>query len=354
MNPYSEKLTDLYQLLVENTNNLIIVLDRETEIRAINKAFRTLLDLSNESGAIGKKLSDFSDMDVLNSILLQSLVSGQELHSYESWMTLKGKSICITIDTKIIKDISGSSTTGIMCISRNVTERKLEEQKLLTLEKQAVVGRLAAGIAHEIRNPLTAASGFIQLLLQGALGGKERTYLEHVWKEHTRISKLISDFLIVAKPSSLDLGEISVTELLRETIDLMEAQAILNDVVIDQVNTEVDAIIVGDAEQLKQLFINLIRNAIEATKKANAKITVSVEIVNASIAIWVEDEGIGIPKENISKIFDPFFTTKEDGTGVGLTGVYQIVKNHNGDISVESIEGEGTTFIIMFPLVQVR
>jgi PAS domain S-box-containing protein len=354
MNRYSEQLTNLYQLLVENTNNLIIVLDIETEIRAINKAFRTLLDISNEREAIGKKFSEFSEMDVLHSILLESLTSGQELIERECWMTLKGKSICITIDTKIIKDITGIFTAGIMCISRNVTERKVEEQKLLTLEKQAVVGKLAAGIAHEIRNPLTAANGFIQLLLQGTLGEKERTYLEHVRKEHTRISRLISNFLVVAKPSEFDLGEISITDLIRETIDLMQAQAILNDVVIEQTNIDVNMIMMGDGEQLKQLFINLIRNAIEATRRANAKITVSLEIINTTVLICLQDEGIGIAKENISKIFDPFYTTKEDGTGVGLTGVYQIVRNHNGNISVESVEGEGTKFLIIFPLVEVR
>jgi PAS domain S-box-containing protein len=351
MNPYSEKLTDLYQVLVENTNNLIIVFDSDTVVRAVNKAFRVLFDISDEQHAIGRKLSDFLEVDPLHSIILESLASGQELNGFECWISIKGKSLFIIIDTKIIKDITGIMTQGIMCILRNLTERKLEEQKLLTLEKQAVIGTLAAGIAHEIRNPLTAASGFIQLLLEGTLEDKVRIYLEHVRREHVRIEKLIRDFLIVAKPSHFVLREIPVTDLIRETISLMEAQAILSDVMIEQINTNVPAIVMGDGEQLKQLFINLIRNAIEATDKANAKITISVEINSKFIRISVVDEGMGIPDENIPRIFDLFFTTKKEGTGIGLTGVYQIVKNHNGDILVDSVEGIGTTFVIIFPIV---
>lgn len=348
MNPYSEKLTDLYQLLVENTNNLIIVLDRETVVRAINKAFRIFFNISDEREAIGKKYSDFVE-DPLNSIVLQALESEQELNGLECWVNVKGKSHYIIIDTKIIKDINGSTTQGIMCIIRNLTERKLEEQKLLTLEKQAVIGKLAAGIAHEIRNPLTAALGFLQLTLQRSLEEQPRKHLEYVLNELKSISKLVSDFMLLAKPSETNNRVISIRSLLNETIDFMQGQAILSNIVIERNITSDEAMIMADAEQVKHVFINLIRNAIEATNKNHAQIIISLEVLERFVKISIEDEGIGIAPENITKIFDPFFTTKDEGTGIGLTGVYQIIKNHKGDISVESKEGEGTKFIVSLP-----
>jgi two-component system, sporulation sensor kinase E len=348
MNHYSEKLTDLYQMLVENTNNLIIVLDRAAVVRAINKAFRIFLNISDELETIGRKCSDILD-GPLNSILRQALESDQELNGLECWVNVKGKSHYIIIDTKIIKDINGSTTHGIMCIIRNVTERKLEEQKLLTLEKQAVIGKLAAGIAHEIRNPLTAAFGFLQLMLQGSLEEQPRKHLEYVLYELKSISKLVTDFMFIAKPTETNVRVISIRSLLNETIDFMQAQATLSNIVIVRNIMPNEAMIMADAEQIKHVFINLIRNAIEATNKDHAQIIISIEVLQRFVKISIEDEGIGIVPENITKIFDPFFTTKDEGTGIGLTGVYQIIQNHKGDISVESKEGEGTKFIVSLP-----
>jgi two-component system, sporulation sensor kinase E len=352
MNKYSENLTDLYQMVIESSNNLVLVLDGDTEIRAINKAAREFLCISNERDAIGKKYADIIEMEqckISSSIILQSFSSGQEVDGLERWVTVRGESQYLIIDTKIIKDISGE-IQGIICFFRNMTERKLEDQKLLNIEKQAVLGRLAAGIAHEIRNPLTAAFGFLQLLLKSSIEEHQKKYLRYVLKELKSISKLVSEFMILAKPTEINKREISISMLLNETIEFMQGQAILSNIVINRSITSHEVMLMADAEQLKHVFINLIRNAIEATKKNHSQITISLEVEAKFINISFEDEGIGIAPEDVTKIFDPFFTTKEEGTGLGLTGAYQIIKNHNGIILVESKEGKGTKFIVSFPI----
>jgi signal transduction histidine kinase len=286
-------------------------------------------------------------------VVLESLSAGHEIRDVERLGHLRGRLVYLIIDTKIIRDENGE-IQGIVCIFRDITDRKIEEQKLVTIEKQASLGLLAAGIAHEIRNPLTVAMGFIQLMQQSPLDETQHNkYLDLVLNELKSINKLVSDFMHLAKPTISNKQKISITDLLNETIDFMQGQAILSNVVINRFTpTYGDVMAVVDSEQLKQVFINFIRNAIEASDKENAMIFIYIEPVDQCVKIVIEDNGSGIATGDLQKIYDPFFTTKKEGTGIGLTGVSQIIKNHNGTIMVDSKEGVGTKFTITLPCEQ--
>ncbi|CAM2946570.1 ATP-binding protein [Paenibacillus sediminis] len=346
MNVFPEEQSDFYKLFSENSNNLLIYLDSDENILAINKAARDKVYYIDEQDAIGRKFSDVFAIDRSTSVVIESLNSGQEVHGLERLVNIKGNLVYLIIDTKIIFTGNGL-IQGLVCILRDITDRKIEEQKLVTLEKQAVSGLLAAGIAHEIRNPLTAAIGFIQLLQQNSIDEqKQKQYLEYVLNELKSISKLVSDFMRLSTPTETNKQKISITQLLNETIDFMQGQAILSNVVIERCIFCENIMATVDSDQLKQVFINFIRNAIEASNKDNATILISLDQLDKAVTITIEDNGIGISAENIGKIYDPFFTTKKEGTGIGLTGVSQIIRNHNGTINVDSIEGEGTKFVI--------
>jgi two-component system, sporulation sensor kinase E len=350
---FPEEQSNIFKLFSDSSNNLLLYLDRDLKIKAINKAMKDKIDYFDDNDAIEKEYTDFFGIDGTSSVVIESLSSGQELNGLERLVNIRGKLLYLIIDTNIIQAENGE-ILGIVCIFHDITDRKIEEQKQLTIEKQASLGLLAAGIAHEIRNPLTAAMGFIQLLQQSSLDEKrQKKYLNLVLNELKSINKLVSNFMQLAKPTETNKQKILITELLNETIDFMQGQAILSNVVINRFTPFYgDIMVLVDSEQLKHVFINIIRNAIEASNKDHAVISISIEPLDKFVKIIIEDNGIGIATENLKKIYDPFYTTKKEGTGIGLTGVSQIIKNHNGSIIVDSKEGEGTKFTITLPTEQ--
>jgi PAS domain S-box-containing protein len=351
---FPEEQSNIFKLFTESSNNLLLYMNRDQKIKAINKAMKDMVDFFDVNDALEKDYTDFFGLDGSSSIIIESLMSGLELQGLERLVNIRGKLLYLIIDTKIIQDENGE-TQGIVCIFRDITDRKIEEQQQLTIEKQALLGLLAAGIAHEIRNPLTAAMGFIQLMQQQSSFDEKRqkNHLNQVLNELRNINKLVSNFMQLAKPTLTNKQKTLITELLNETIDFMQGQAILSNVVINRFNLNYgNLMVVVDRDQLKQVFINFIRNAIEASNKDHGIIFISIEPLDEFVKIVIEDNGVGIATENLEKIYDPFFTTKKEGTGIGLTGVSQIIKNHNGTIIVESKEGEGTKFTITLPTEQ--
>jgi two-component system, sporulation sensor kinase E len=236
-----------------------------------------------------------------------------------------------------------------LIVFRNITEKVEMEAQLRKSDTLNMLGELAAGIAHEIRNPMTALKGFIQLL-ESSTGDAYSLYFQVITTELQRIDSIINEFLILAKPQAIKYIEADITKIMRETVDLLTAQAVLHDVQFKTFYEDGLSELLCEPNQLKKVFINIIKNAIEVMPKGGY---VTVEISRAPggrIHISIKDEGEGIPANKVKKLGEPFYTTKERGTGLGLMVSYKIIEEHGGTIEVESEVGHGTTFHIYLPI----
>lgn len=263
-------------------------------------------------------------------------------------LTKEGEQRIVEISLK--KEIIPS--VGMMML-RDITEKKELEWQLRKSDTLNVVGELAAGIAHEIRNPMTALKGFIQLL-QGSIKEDYSMYFNVIMSELKRIESIITEFLVLAKPQAIQYQQNDVCKIMKDTIDLISAQAMMHNVQIIADFEENLPWIYCEPNQLKQVFINILKNAIEVmTKGGDVHVRVQ-KVDHHYIRISVTDQGCGIPQDKIKKLGEPFYTTKERGTGLGLMVSYKIIEEHQGKIDVESEVGVGTTFHITLPIERVE
>ena len=287
---------------------------------------------------------------------MHEFIGSNDLMKFQTWLNDGEEEEFCIIDgegKKKIVELSFKPNiiehVGLMMM-RDMTEKKEMEEQLRKSDTLNVVGQLAAGIAHEIRNPMTALKGFIQLL-QGSIGNdceQHNMYFHVIMSELKRIESIITEFLVLAKPQAIHYERGDVAKIMQETVDLLSVQATMHNIQIEATYEQVP-LIYCEPKQLKQVFINILKNAIEVMPNGGT-ITVSVSRVEEGIRIAIRDEGSGIPKEKIKKLGEPFYTTKERGTGLGLMVSYKIIEEHHGRIDVESEVGVGTTFYITLPV----
>jgi two-component system sporulation sensor kinase A len=235
---------------------------------------------------------------------------------------------------------------GLLIIGRDITQQKLAETLLLKKEKLSVLGELAAGIAHEIRNPLTSIKGFMQVMKET----KEVNdwYMEIILNELERINQIVSKLLVLAKPQSHDYKPFLLSDGMNYVVQLMSHEATLNNVAVSVENAIPHAFVYGDKNQLIQVFINIMKNAIEAMPKGGT-IDLRIWEEDENINITIADTGVGISKERLGKIGEPFFTLKEKGVGLGLTTSTKIIQEHKGTLEIDSEVGKGTTVYLSLP-----
>ncbi|EIT85793.1 sporulation sensor histidine kinase E [Fictibacillus macauensis ZFHKF-1] len=238
-----------------------------------------------------------------------------------------------------------------LMILQDVTEQRQTEERLRKAETLNVVGEMAAGIAHEIRNPLTSLKGFIQLIKNES--STNGPYYSIILNEVDRIEHILSEFLQLAKTDHQQVENSNLIPVLIETVTLLQTQAILKNIVLQLEIGEQIPPIECDPFQIKQVFINLIKNGIEATQ-ISGKIKVSAHFLpkEKMVAFRFADNGTGMPHHVLNRIGKPFYTTKEEGTGLGLMVSYKIIEKHKGSIQVSSEVGKGTTFEVRLPVLQ--
>jgi two-component system sporulation sensor kinase A len=230
---------------------------------------------------------------------------------------------------------------------QDITIQKQTEELLRKTEKLNVAGQLAAGIAHEIRNPLTALKGFAKLMCQANEESKLR-YFQIMQEEFNRIELILGELLILAKPQVVAFEPHDTKAILSEVIELLNTEAILSDVIIE-LDCEPDLPLVKcERNQLKQVFVNMIKNAIEAMPNGG-DLNVSVKKAAGGVALYFADQGLGISEERLPRIGEPFYTTKEKGTGLGVMVSFAIIDEHQGHIEYQSKLGVGTTVLIQLP-----
>ncbi|WP_350340450.1 ATP-binding protein [Paenibacillus sp. CCS19] len=230
----------------------------------------------------------------------------------------------------------------------DVTESKLSEQRMIQSEKLSVIGQLAAGVAHEIRNPLTALKGFTQLLHKSANGNQR--YYEMMLTELERINYIVGEFMVLSRPGQLSqLVSYRIGRMLEDIVPIMESQAILTNVVIQVEEQPNVPNVLCEVNQIKQVLVNLMKNAIEAMP-AGGTLQVCVQEDEAKdVLIEIVDQGVGIPQQVIDRLGEPFYTTKPSGTGLGLTVCFKIIQAHGGILSLRSEPAKGTVATIRLP-----
>ncbi|MCY0874670.1 MAG: PAS domain S-box protein [Firmicutes bacterium] len=243
---------------------------------------------------------------------------------------------------------------GVLIVARDVTEKRAAEAIYLRSEKLAVAGQLAAGMAHEVRNPLTVLMGFLQLM--GQTGEYKASYVSYMLAEIQRIEAILHDFLRVAKPTPDVYTVVDLAEVVSRTVDLMRAEALLRGIEVGFAITTSVPLMSGDPNRLRQVMINLMKNAIEAMPRGGV-MDVRMESSGeseAGIHLSIADTGNGISEETLAQIGNPFFTTKESGTGLGMMLCQRIVQTHGGQLKITSEVGVGTTVDVWFPALHTN
>lgn len=254
-----------------------------------------------------------------------------------------------------IAPLSGESgdTSGMVITFQDLTEIRALEETSRRQDRMAAVGRLAASIAHEIRNPLAAMRGSIQMLRSEMDGDTEQAQLmEIILRESDRLNRIVADYLNYARPRPAELKDVDISTLVRDTFKLLRNSSELSDRhVLKEDLPERLAVVSGDPEQLKQVCWNIARNALKSMP-GGGKFTVSLNEVDGNrLRLSFSDTGCGMAPEQVERLFEPF-TSTTGGTGLGLSIVYQIIRDHSGTINARSRQGEGTTITIELPVSQ--
>ncbi len=262
-----------------------------------------------------------------------------------------GEEINLGLSTSTLKDHRGNKV-GQIIIFQDLTHIKEMEESMRRSEKLATIGQLAAGIAHEIRNPLASISGAIQLLKEekGAEASTQRL-MEIILAESGRLNRLITDFLLYAQPPKLNKKKVDIGALVDNTLEVFSRSPQWTKGITLSKIMEPNITISADPQQIEQVLWNLFINAVDAMEgKGILEVKVHKDGKGRTVTLAISDTGKGISAKDVNKIFDPFFTTKEGGTGLGLSIVHKIVESHGGDIAAESRPHHGTMFTLTLPV----
>jgi two-component system sporulation sensor kinase B len=255
--------------------------------------------------------------------------------------------LLVTMETYIVQGVIVVICVYIMEFIRSHVQM---QEEMVNAEKMKIVSDMAASVAHEIRNPLTAVRGFIQLFGSQNLSEDKTVYYRNIClQELDRAQQIITDYLTLAKPDPEVLQKININDEIKYLSNLLHTYAIYNNIQIEGVVTEeVSPIIIGERYKFRQSVINIGKNAIEAMSE-NGTLMIKAERDLDNVIITISDDGIGMTPEQISRLGTPYYSTKEKGTGLGTMVSFGIIKKMNGKIEIKSIVGQGTEYTITFP-----
>ncbi|MDR1374751.1 MAG: PAS domain S-box protein [Treponema sp.] len=363
---------DRLETVLDSLTEGILVCDTEHYLILANKCAERLLPMiSYEQGS--DPIWRLVRNEEIAEFFEEALRSGDRVEGREFDIEIKGLQRLLSISlTPLVQD---HQVTGTLIHAEDITEKRNKEAQLHRAENLASLTTVAAGVAHEIKNPLGSLSIHIQLIQKTMVanrdlltrtrsggadndGGDPRSYLDQMDKylavvneEIDRLNHIVVDFLFAVRPMNMELREGDINALLKEMIEFVgyELEEARISCALDLGENLPQ--ISFDERYLKQAFLNLIKNAI-AAMPAGGILTIKTEVKEGELWIGISDTGTGIPEVLIAKIFEPYFTTKETGSGLGLTLVFKIIREHRGEIAVKSKEGEGTRFTIMLPIPQ--
>lgn len=335
------------QLFFEHAYDAIAVFNLENKVINMNPAFEKLYGWKKEE-SIGRSLPLVPPhrMEEAN-LVFKELLEGKS-YSIESLELKKdGTTFDAQVSLSPIYNKNGE-LVGVSLISRDITYLKENERLQMQSEKLKLAGEIAAGVAHEIRNPMTVISSFVQMM-QMDKNSPYHSYINIVQEEIERINLIISEFLILSKPQMENKEWFDFIPLLHAISKLYEIEFQTKKIVFSFNTTLENAPFYGNKNQLKQVFINLLKNAMEAIL-TSGQIKIELSIQDDYYFISIHDNGCGISEEHLHHIFEPFYTTKTKGTGLGMMITNKIIQDHLGSIKVFSKENVGTDIHIQLPL----
>lgn len=340
-------------LFFEHANDCIAVLGLDNRIIDINPAFEEVYGWKRTE-CIGKILPlvpPENRVDAENRYL--DLLDGKSIKLLETKdMKKDGTIFDVAISLSPIYNRNGEMVATSV-ISRDISHEKENEQLILHSEKLKLAGEIAVGVAHEIRNPLTVISGFVQMM-NNDKDSIYHSYTEIIQSEIERINLIISEFLVLSKPQAEQVKKVSIDKTIKNVSDFFHLEFLNRDITFSMNMNCVQNMVLANENQLKQVFINIIKNSIEAIEMNNVKGEIIFSInqdTQNTIHITISDNGIGMSENLLKRIFDPFFTTKANGTGLGMLITNKIIQDHGGIIVINSKENYGTTIKIQFPSI---
>ncbi|WP_227937799.1 ATP-binding protein [Alkalihalobacillus deserti] len=336
--------------IIDSSPNFIYAKNSKGQYMLANHSYATFYGTTVE-GMLRKTEADFNpNMEQVEKHLQEDRLIFNKLDDHyveEEVLIDKNGNVKWVQTTKIPLISIGSKDVHVLCISNDITDRKVAEEIIRKSDKLSAVGELAAGVAHEIRNPLTSIQGFLQFIKPNY---EEKRYFDIMLSEIERIKLIIGEMLVLSKPQAEKREIKDIREVCQRIIDLFESEANLNNV---QITTEFASSIPNiwcEENQLKQVFVNILKNAIESMVNGGQILVRIKKEGDSHIIVRFVDQGMGIDKERIERLGEPFYSTKEKGTGLGLMISYRIIEHHNGRIKISSEKNQGTTVDVILPV----
>ncbi|NMA13943.1 MAG: PAS domain S-box protein [Clostridia bacterium] len=344
-----------HKMILDTIPNGVVTINSEGVVTFTNKEFERNFNSGSEKSLVGENLIDAicggkkkspDGSYIFKSI--ETLETGRVFHEVEYE---EPNGMIFLVSTSIVRDEMGN-IKEVIASAKDITEKKRLEQILINNEKLAAIGTMAAGIVHEVRNPMFIVRGFLQLLQAEVDSTCGREYLDIALEEIDRANTVLSDFLSFAKPTSPRRTPVKLHSLINEICQMIEGEIALRNIKLEVVHSDNDPLIAIDKNQIKQALLNILKNAIEALESdGKIRLVVSQDKKTGAAMIIVEDNGRGMDEGTVTKIFEPFFTEKETGTGLGMPISYRIIKNHDGSIEIDSVTGRGTRVTICLPVI---
>lgn len=347
-----QELRAFHENVLKSMGSGLLTMDLYKKITSFNKAAEEITGFRfyEMKGKIYSEYFFHPEIKVIENF-------GDSLSPYRCEGTLKKKNkknIFLGMNISPLKNETGS-VTGYICVFQDITELKKMEERVTQAERLAAIGKVAAGIAHEIRNPLASMSGSIQVLKQKQWIAKEsQDLMDIVIRETERLNTIVTRFLSYARPHPVKLAPHDINILVKDTLSmLINSKEYSSNIVISTEFEQSPLTVRIDSQQVQQVLWNLYLNSIQAMPNGG-NLKASTRIINRRnkklAIVEVTDTGSGINKKDKDKIFEPFYTTKIKGTGLGLASVYRIIENHGGTVSVRSKVSAGTAITIQLPL----
>jgi len=342
--------------LMDSFPDLVVTLDAESRYTFISPQILDVLGYQPED-LIGKKLGSHIDPHDLPAMqeLIANLISGhcsngqieyRTQHKNGAWQLFRASA-------RPLHDEMGR-TTGIIASVRDITEQQRLQQQLIQSERLAAMGQMIAGVAHELNNPLTAILGVTELMRDQTTDENAHRQLDLAHRQARRAAHIVESLLVFSRPATPRNALLHISDLLQRTVQLHEHSLRSNNIQVDLMARPDLPTVLGDSNQLTQVFLNLIVNAEQAIREVRDQgmLRIRLGVVGDRVLITFQDDGVGIHRETLPRIFDPFFTTKRPGrgTGLGLSICMAIVREHNGDISAQPLPDGGSVFTVSLPV----
>jgi len=343
---------DLYKNVLDSIDMGILVCDESNNLIMVNKCALRLVPMNYIEGV--KLRSAVTDEKIVNAFR-DIILNREKVTDKEIDVMHLGRNRLLSVN--IVPLVKDKRITGTLIYIEDITEKRKGEARLRRAENLASLTTLAAGVAHEIKNPLGSISIHLQLLqknlakkLQSSENDTDK-YFNVIKEEVDRLNHIVVDFLFAVRPMNLELREENINKIISQIMEFVRIEMEQSNIMcLLELDENVPDILI-DERYMKQALLNLIKNA-QAAMPDGGVFTISTKCADNEIRISVCDTGVGISNEDFSKIFEPYFTTREAGTGLGLTQVYKIIREHYGEITVDSEPETGTEFKITLPIPQ--